>query len=211
MKRPALWIQVDWREAAPAEVEEALIEPVEEAMRGLPGLVEMRSQSNRSGGGGGGLKFEVGTDMTPVMLDVVSRLNTLPALPPDAEEPLVFPGDNWQGTNAASLLIRPLPGNETQDLAATYQKLMEEVVEPRLARVPGVSRVNLEGGRPREVQIRFDAFRLAALGLTPQQLAQTVTAARDASAGFVNVGRRQFTVRLAGREPAASRSPIWAG
>jgi multidrug efflux pump subunit AcrB len=199
-RQPQLWINAQWREAAPNEVEEAMIEPIEEAMKGLPGMVEMRSESNR-GGGGVGLTFEVGTDMTRVMLDVVSRLNTLPPLPPDADEPQVFGGDNWQGTNAASMLVTPLPGNETTDLAATYQKLMEEVVQPRLARVPGVSRVNLEGGRPREVQINFDPHKLAAVGLTPQRLAQTVAAARDASAGFVDVGRKQFTVRVTGREP----------
>lgn len=209
-RQPQLWIEVGWREAGPAEIEEALIEPIEDIIRGLPGLVQMRSDARR-GGGGVGLKFEVGTDMTRVMLDVVSRLNTLPPLPPDADEPRVFAGDNWQGSNAASLLVRPLPGNQTQDIAATYQKLMEEVVEPRLARVPGVSRVNLEGGRPQEVQIRFDAFRLAALGLTPQQLAQTVISARDASAGFVDVGRRQFTVRLAGREPVARLGELIVG
>ena len=78
--------------------------------RACPGLVEMRSESNR-GGGGVGLTFEVGTDMTRVMLDVVSRLNTLPPLPPDAEEPQVFGGDNWQTENAGSLLVRPLPGH----------------------------------------------------------------------------------------------------
>lgn len=210
MRQPQLWIEVGWREAAPAEVEEALIEPIEEVMRGLPGLVQMRSQSGR-GDGGVGLRFEVGTDITRVMLDVVSRLNTQPPLPPDADEPQVFAGDNWQGSNAASLLVRPLPGNTAPDLVAAYQKLMEEVVEPRLSRVPGVSRVNLEGGRPREVQVRFDAFRLAALGLTPQQIAQTVIAARDASAGFVNVGRRQFTVRLAGREPVEKLGELIVG
>jgi HAE1 family hydrophobic/amphiphilic exporter-1 len=88
------------------------------------------------------------------------------------------------------------------------------VVEPRLARVPGVSRVNLEGGRPREVQVRFDAHRLAALGITPQQIAGTVIAARDASAGFVNLGRRQFTVRFTGREPVEQLGDLivgWSG
>ena len=83
-RRPELFINAEWREAAPSELEEAIIEPIEEAMRGLPGMVEMRSESNR-GRGGVGLTFEVGTDMTRVMLDVVSRLNTLPPLPPDAE------------------------------------------------------------------------------------------------------------------------------
>jgi multidrug efflux pump subunit AcrB len=209
-RQPRLFINAQWREAAPNEVEEALVEPIEETMKGLPGLVEMRSESNR-GGGGVGLTFEVGTDMTRVMLDVVSRLNQLPPLPPDAEEPQVFGGENWQGENAASMLVRPLPGNDTQDLAVAYQKLMEEVVQPRLARVPGVSRVNLEGGRPREVQITFDPHRLAALGITPQRIAQTVIAARDASAGFVDVGRKQFTVRVTGREPVADLGNLVVG
>ncbi|MGH8482113.1 MAG: efflux RND transporter permease subunit, partial [Nevskiaceae bacterium] len=159
--RPQVWINVGWREAAPSEVEEVMVEPIEEAMRGMPGLVEMRSQSNR-GGGGVGLTFEVGTDMTRVMLDIVGRLNTLPPIPLEADEPQAFGGDNWQGATAASLLVRPTDGRTDIDMGATYQKLMEEVVEPRLARVPGVSRVNLEGGRPREVQVRFDAHRLAA-------------------------------------------------
>lgn len=201
-KNPQIWISVNWREAAPSEVEEALVEPIEEAMRGLSGMTEMRSQINR-GGGGVSLTFEIGTDMTRVMLDVVSRINTLPPLPPDADEPQVFDGAPWNRENAASILVRPLPGNDTADMAAAYQKLMEEVVEPRLSRVEGVSQINLEGGRPSEVQIRFDAHRLAALGITPQQLASTVIAARDTSAGFVNMGRRQFTVRVTGREPIA--------
>ncbi|HWJ04205.1 MAG TPA: efflux RND transporter permease subunit [Steroidobacteraceae bacterium] len=209
-RQPQLFVAAEWREAAPAELEEALIEPIEEAMRGLPGLVEMNSESNR-GRGGVQLTFEVGTDMTRVMLDVVSRLNTLPPLPPDAEEPQVFGGDNFQQQNAASLLIRPVAGHTVPDIAVQYQQLMEEVVEPRLARVPGVSRVNLEGGRPREVQVTFDPHRLAALGLSPQRLAQTVIAARDVSAGFANVGRRQFTVRVTGREPVADLGNLVVG
>ena len=209
-RQPELFVNASWREAAPAELEEALIEPIEEAMRGLPGLVEMRSESNR-GRGGVGLTFEVGTDMTRVMLDVVSRLNSLPPLPPDADEPQVFGGDNWQTENAASLLVRPVAGHEVPDIAVQYQKLMEEVVEPRMARVPGVSRVNLEGGRPREVRVTFDPHRLAALGITPQRLAQTVIAARDVSAGFADVGRRQFTVRVTGREPVADLGGLVVG
>jgi multidrug efflux pump subunit AcrB len=209
-RQPQLFINAQWREAAPAELEEALIEPIEEAMRGLPGLVEMGSESNR-GRGGVQLTFEVGTDMTLVMLDVVSRLNTLPPLPPDADEPQVFGGDNFQTQNAASLLIRPTEGHSVPDIAVQYQQFIEEVVEPRLARVPGVSRVNLEGGRPREVQVTFDPHRLAALGLSPQRIAQTVIAARDVSAGFANVGRRQFTVRVTGREPVDQLGDLVVG
>jgi multidrug efflux pump subunit AcrB len=209
-RQPELFVNVAWREAAPTELEEALIEPIEKAMRGLPGMVEMRSEANR-GRGGVGLTFEVGTDMTRVMLDVVSRLNTLPPLPPDADEPQVFGGDSWQTENAASLLVRPVEGHTIPDIAVSYQQLIEDVVEPRLARVPGVSRVNLDGGRPREVRVVFDPHRLAALGITPQRLAQTVVAARDVSAGFADVGRRQFTVRVTGREPVADLGGLVVG
>ena len=125
--QPQLSIETNWREAAPAEIEEALIEPIEEAMRGLPGLVEMRSESNR-GRGRVRLTLEIGTDMTRVMLDVVSRLNTLPPLPPDADEPQVFGGNNWQTESAGSLLVRPLPGHSVADIAAEYQQLMEEAM-----------------------------------------------------------------------------------
>ena len=181
-RQPQLFINAEWREAAPSELEEALIEPIEEAMRGLPGLVEMRSESNR-GFGDVGLEFEVGTDMTRVMLDVVSRLNTLPPLPPDAEEPQVFGGDNFQTENAGSLLVRPLPGHSVPDIAAEYQKLMEEVVEPRLARVEGVSRVNLEGGRPREVQVTLRSAPPRRAG------AHAAAAGADRHRGARRVGR----------------------
>src|SRR6185295_9264382 len=66
-RQPQLFINVGWREAAPNEVEEALITPIEKAMRGLPGLTEMRSNSAH-GFGGVNLIFQVGTDMTRVML-----------------------------------------------------------------------------------------------------------------------------------------------
>lgn len=207
---PQVWIQVNWREAAPNEVEEALVEPVEEAMKGLAGMTRMRSQTGR-GGGGVGLNFEIGTDMTRVMLDVLSRINRLPPLPPDADEPQVFDSPPWRQENAASILVRPLPGNDTVDMASTYQKLMEEVVEPRLSRIEGVAQVRLEGGRPSEVQIRFDPHHLAAQGITPQQIAQAVAGARDASAGFVNIGRRQFTVRFTGREPVKDLGGLIVG
>ena len=52
-RQPAAVRQCVLARGAPSELEEALIEPIEEAMRGLPGLVEMRSESNRGRGGVG--------------------------------------------------------------------------------------------------------------------------------------------------------------
>lgn len=57
----------------------------------------------------------------------------------------------------------------------------------------------LVGGAAREMP--GPESRLAALGVTQQRPARKVIAPRDVSAGFANVGRRQFTVRVTGREP----------
>jgi multidrug efflux pump subunit AcrB len=210
--QPRLFVGVGWREAAPSEVEETLVEPVENVLRGLPGLAEMRSNSGR-GGGGVELAFELGTDMTRAMLDVVNRLNGLPPLPADATQPRVNAGQNWQGETAASMLIQRLPGNPDVGDMIMYQRVMEEVLQPRIAQVPGVASVELSG-RPREVHVRFDPHRLAALGLAPAELAQAVSGARDSSAGFVNIGRRQFTVRFTGQEPIEELGSLivaWSG
>jgi multidrug efflux pump subunit AcrB len=91
-----------------------------------------------------------------------------------------------------------LPGNPNQELAG-YQKLIEEYVEPRLAQIPGVSQVNLMGEQPREMQITFDAYRAAALGIRINDIIATLSRATDSSGGFADVGRRQYTVRFVGQ------------
>ena len=110
------------------------------------------------------LTFDVGTDIQEAKLDVINNLNQAPPRPADAVEPRVFAGGGQQAPPAASLLIRVLPHNPDKELA-NYQKLIEEHVEPRLASIPGVSQVNLMGEQPREMQITFDAYRAAALGI----------------------------------------------
>lgn len=94
--------------------------------------------------------------------------------------------------------MRVLPGNPNQELSS-YQGLIEEYVQPRLARIPGVSRVDLQGEQPREVHITFDSYRAAALGIQINDIISTVSRATDSSGGFADVGRRQYTVRFVGK------------
>jgi multidrug efflux pump subunit AcrB len=144
------------------------------------------------------LTFDVGTDIQDAKLDVINNLNQAPPRPADAIEPQVFAGGGRQGPPAASLLIRVLPDNTNRELSS-YQKLIDEYVEPRLAQIPGVSQVNLMGEQPREMQITFDAYRAAALGIRINDIITTLSRATDSSGGFADVGRRQYTVRFVGQ------------
>jgi multidrug efflux pump subunit AcrB len=197
IEQPQVSIQNFWRAAAPEEMESTIVEPQENVLRNTPGVTDITSFISR-GAGFVTLTFDVGTDIQDAKLDVINNLNQAPPRPADAIEPQVFAGGGQQSPPAASLLIRVLPGNPNQELAG-YQKLIEEYVEPRLAQIPGVSQVNLMGEQPREMQITFDAYRAAALGIRINDIIATLSRATDSSGGFADVGRRQYTVRFVGQ------------
>jgi multidrug efflux pump subunit AcrB len=161
IEEPQVSVANFWRAAAPEEMEANIVEPQENVLKNTPGLTIINSFVSR-GQGFVNLSFAVGTDIQAAKLDVINNLSQVPPGPADAIEPQVFAGGGQQTPGAASLLVRVLPDNPVKELAA-YQGLIEEHVQPRLARIPGVSRVDLQGEQPREVQITFDAYRAAAL------------------------------------------------
>ncbi|MEP5567129.1 MAG: efflux RND transporter permease subunit [Halioglobus sp.] len=197
IERPAISIQTHWRAAAPEEVEESIIQPQEKVLRNLEGLESMVSEISR-GSGRIRLNFRIGWDMQRALIDVITQLNQTADLPADADEPEIRTGGGSGRGQAASLLIYTLPGNESRDVA-TYQALIDEEVEPRLARVPGVARVMLASEREPEVHITLDTHRLAARGIGIPEVADTLRRAVDVSGGFADVGRRRYTVRYLGQ------------
>ena len=197
IEEPQISVANFWRAAAPEEMEANIVEPQENVLRNTPGMTSLNSFIGR-GTGFVNLTFAVGTDIQTAKLDVINNLTQAPPRPGDALEPQVNVGGGGQTPGAASLLIRVLPDNPNRELS-TYQKLIEDKVEPRLARIPGVSSVNLMGEQPRELHITFDSYRAAALGVQVNDIIATVARATDSSGGFADVGRRQYTVRFVGK------------
>jgi multidrug efflux pump subunit AcrB len=197
IEEPQISVANFWRAAAPEEMEANIVEPQENVLRNTPGLTNINSFIGR-GTGFVNLTFDVGTDIQTAKLDVINNLTQAPPRPGDALEPQVNVGGGQQAPGAASLLIRVLPENPNRELAS-YQKLIEDQVQPRLARIPGVSQVNLQGEQPRELHITFDSYRAAALGVEVNDIISTVSRATDSSGGFADVGRRQYTVRFVGQ------------
>lgn len=197
IEEPQVSIANFWRAAAPEEMEANIIEPQENVLKNTPGLTNINSWIGR-GNGWVNLTFAVGTDIQEAKLDVINNLTQAPPRPGDAVEPQVSSGGGQQTPGAASLLVRVLPGNPNKELAS-YQKLIEDEVHPILARIPGVSRVDLAGEQPRELHVTFDSYRAAALGIQIQDIIATVSRASDTSGGFADVGRRQYTVRFVGQ------------
>jgi len=197
IEEPQVSVANFWRAAAPEEMEANIIEPQENVLKNTPGLTNISSFIGR-GQGFVNLSFAIGTDIQAAKLDVINNLSQVPPGPADAIEPQVFAGGGRNLPGAASLLVRVLPGNPNTELSS-YQELIEEFVQPRLAQIPGVSRVDLQGEQPREVHITFDSYRAAALGIQITDIISTVSRSTDSSGGFADVGRRQYTVRFVGQ------------
>jgi multidrug efflux pump subunit AcrB len=206
VEQPQITISTAWRNAAPAEMEAVIVEPIENAVKSTPGVTKVTSTSQR-GSGKITLMFEVGYNMQKAMIDVLNNINQAPPLPRDAIEPIVSAD---MGPNVASLMIKTLPGNEEKDLGK-YQQLIDDVVKPRLARIPGMALVNLESERPEELRITFDPWKAAAFGLSVGEISAGISSSSDASAGIAHIGRRQYTVRFEGQYSEADLAGMVIG
>jgi multidrug efflux pump subunit AcrB len=196
VQRPFIQINTGWRAAAPEEVESEIIEPQEDMLRGLPGLEKMVSSASR-GRASIALSFSVGTELQRALVEVMNRLNQVPRYPNDVTEPQIFAGQDQFGASIAWFALTPLPGND-RDIAS-YSDFVREVVQARIERVPGISNSNAYGGRDNEVRITFDPYEAAALGIDIPELTRLTGNNNDTSGGFNDVGRRQYTLRYAGK------------
>jgi multidrug efflux pump subunit AcrB len=199
VEEPVISIFTSWRAAAPTEIESEIIEPQERALAGLRGMRSLNAFAN-AGSAFLNLQFAVGTDMQATMLEVISRMNQLPPLPRDAQAPQISLGEdggNGPNNTLSWFFVQLLPG--TPGPIDNYRRQIEELFRNRIESIPGVSNVRINFGSDEELQIVFDPARAAELGIQIPRIAQVAGSADDVSGGFVDIGRRQYTMRFAGR------------
>ena len=198
IERPRIAVQTLWRAASPQEVESELIEPQEQVLRGIPGLTSMNAFANQ-GSSYINLSFNVGTNMEQTLIEVISRITRVQSLPQDARPPRIMLG-GFGGANPALtfFFLQTLPGNEKS--IDDYIDFTNDTIKPRLEAVTGVASVQTFTQQNREeLQIRFDPIKAAEYGIQIPELISLVSANNDISGGYVDVGRRQYTLRFNGK------------
>ena len=195
VEKPVITVRTVWRGGSPQEVEREIVEPQEDELKSVEGLSEMTS-SSRDGQGEINLEFYIGTDMDAALLKVANRLQQVPSYPDEAQRPVLIPAGEQQSAMAyfviQALSGRTAPIGEDRDFIDDY-------VKPRLERVPGVASVNIYGGRERELQVIVDPRKLAARGVTIQEVIKAIAAGnKNTSAGDFDEGKRRYIVRTVG-------------
>src|SRR5256884_3711563 len=143
--------------------------PVEEAVRAIPGVRNLRSTTSR-GTSEISVNFNWGEDMISAMLQCQSQVNKiLPSLPPGSSfevermDPTVFPVIAYSLTSDSHSLV------ELRDLALY-------TLRPALSTVSGVARVTVQGGRVEEYRVNVDPDKLQSFKLTLAEVASALSA-----------------------------------
>ncbi|HEX7668775.1 MAG TPA: efflux RND transporter permease subunit, partial [Polyangiaceae bacterium] len=158
----------------PIEMERTVTTPIENALNGVPGGIELRSTS-RSGLSAVTVIFAESTDVWFARQLILERLRGVD-LPPSASTPELAPVSTGLG-EIYQFVVRSDHHSPMQ-----LRTLLDWEIVPRLRNVRGVIEVNTMGGELKQFQIVVDRLRLRAHHLSVGDVVQALRAAN------VNVG-----------------------
>jgi len=189
---PIAAVITDYDGAAPAEVESMVSRPLEQSLATVQG-VENISSISQVGMSLVLLEFNWGIDLDMALLDAREQIDMVRGfLPDDASDPMVFKAD----PSMMPIVQLSLYGDrEDWEL----RRIAEDIVEPRLERVPGVASVDVFGGRSREIKVTVDPKLLGNYGVSLDEVTQALGRENyNVSAGSVEEGGRDYQLRAVG-------------
>jgi len=154
----------------PTEVEDQVTKPIEEAVATVSDLEQLLSIS-KEGESTVVLSFQPGTDMDFAALEVREKFAKVKnQLPKEIEKPIIA---QFQQGDVPVIIV-----SATSDRRSTeaIRKIVDDTMKEALKRVGGVANVEVAGGRERKILIEADQVRLAAYGISIDEMTSTLGA-----------------------------------
>lgn len=195
LNRPTVTLMTEAGGMAPEEVERLISFPLESAMNGLPGIDSVRSVSS-AGLSFVYLVFDWETEIYRARQVVSERLSTLNnSLPPGIE---VHMGPISSVMGEIMLVAIPIDAAMIDPMAV--REYADWVLRPRLLSIAGIAQVIPIGGEVRQFQVQPDMRLMTDLGITIQQLAESLEGfANNTSGGFLELNGKEYLIRHIGR------------
>ncbi|HLB80186.1 MAG TPA: efflux RND transporter permease subunit, partial [Dongiaceae bacterium] len=188
---PVIYVSMSLEGIAPEDAERLLLRPMEQELRLIEGVKEMRSTAYQ-GGGNVLLEFDAGFDADKAVDDVRNKVDIAkPELPDEADEPTV----HEVNLSLFPVLIVGLSGDLPQRTLLALARRMRDRIET----VGSVLEAKLTGDREEVVELVIDPLMLESYGLD----AGDVTALIDrnnrlVAAGTLDTGQGRFAVKVPG-------------
>jgi len=184
---PAITIRTEYPGTAPAEVENLITKPIEEAVSVVSGVVEVSSIS-RPGLSEVVVEFDWNTNMDFASLEVREKLDLL-NLPRDATKPVLYRFDP-----SLDPILRI--GVYGEGSLVGLRLLAEKRIKQEIESLAGVAAVKVSGGLEEEIHVLVDEPKLAQLDipitLITSRLAQENI---DLTGGRLRDGQAEYLVR----------------
>ncbi len=194
--QPVVTVETRWTGRSPEEIEREIIEEQEDKLKSVSSLRKMTATCSQ-GKGEIKLEFYVGADQSKAFQEVSDKLREVPEYPDGVDEPVISAADT-ASENAIAWMIMDSQDPDF-DMQAFFH-VADKRVKPYLERVSGLSRINVFGGRDREVQIQVDPHKLALRGITFTQLHNALRHENlNVSAGDITDGRLDVRIRTVGQ------------
>lgn len=184
-------VNVAYPGAAPADVEEGVILSIEEAVRDVEGVKEVRATASE-GVGVVTVELLMGTNQARALSDVKSAVDRIQSFPKDIERPVVSLAQNKK--EVLSLVVHG-------DVEEKAIRKMAENVRDEILSLDEVDVVDLYGARPYEISVEVPREQLRRYNLTLDQVASRVRAASvETPGGGVKTAGGEVLVRTAARK-----------
>ena len=171
MSMPTIVVITTWPGVGPADIEEEITSPLEEALGTLAGLKQMTSVSRNSVSV---IELELGYNEKAEnrLYEIREKINSaMRNLPDDLPAPPVI---MQYSTTELPMMTVIVSGSGSRSELST---LCRDVIVPALSRVTGAANVNINGDSREIVEITIDLDRLNALQISLLDIAQILGAA----------------------------------
>ncbi|MCY3623285.1 MAG: efflux RND transporter permease subunit [Gammaproteobacteria bacterium] len=162
--RNQIQVQVPFLGATPEEVEQGVILRVEEAVKSIEGVREIRSVAGE-GAGTVSINLDARTDLAEKMDEVKLAVDGISTFPAETERPIITESRFRQ-----PVINIQLAG----DLDETTMKELADRLREEIVALPAVSFAQVFGSRPFEISIEISEDTLRQYGLTLDQVAQVI-------------------------------------
>ncbi|HET6803852.1 MAG TPA: efflux RND transporter permease subunit [Frateuria sp.] len=190
MQFPVIFVQAQEAGADASTMASTVAAPLERHLGQVPGIDTMRSHSSE-GSTFVFIMFRGGTDLDAAARDVQAAINAAaPDLPPGLNSP-----PSYEKANPNDDPIIAFALTSDTESAATLYNAADSMLAQRLRQLPGVSSVEIAGAATPAIRVDVDLQALSAMGLSPDQLRNALTAANVTSPqGFLSNGRTTMAV-----------------
>lgn len=184
-------VSVTYPGSSPEEVEQGILMPVEESVRGIQGIKEIVSTA-REGSGEVSIELIAGTDRMKAFQDIDQAVSRIRTFPDDIEEPEVVLQDRQRDVMEISLY--------GQADIWTLRKVGERLRNQLLSQ-PMITQVALDNVPDFETRIEISSNNLRKYGLTLGQVADLIQeSSQDVPAGAVETQSGEILLRMKERK-----------